>query len=272
MPHFRSLLLLLGAALFAACDSKVTSTTDQTRLDQVQTVVDCFPGLYTKVDALLDVADSWRLRTSSAVPDPAGLSVSQGGGGELNVTYAFNGCTMSMTIRAYDPAGAEQSIDASSASSLADKIDLIATALRNASPGGRPFLVGDWTLTGSKGGDAVSGSGTLTGIIGGSTNGNELEELRTTTATPAGGPPPAADSSVTEGACVLTFGTASLVTDASPTQQYPIGTIDLSLTGPLATVAATMTFDGSSIVRITIDGLPGRFDFDVDARTLTVVP
>lgn len=272
MPLLRRSPALLLAALFAGCDSKIESTTDQALLDKVQTIVDCFPGLYGKVDALLALADTWRMNSSSAIADPAGLTYSQGGSGQINATFVFNGCTLAMTIRFYDPAGVEQNLNLGSASTLADKIDLAATQLRNASPTGNPFMVGAWTLTGTKGGDPVNGSGALTGIIGGSTNGNELEELRTTTGTPAGGPPAVAASSITEGSCSLTFSTSGLVTDGSPTQQYPIGSLDISVVGTLATVEATVTFDDTAVIKVTIDGVPGRFDYDVENDTLTQVP
>lgn len=262
----------LLAAMFAACDSKITTQTDQALLDKIETVTDCFPGLYSKVDGLLELADSWRMNTNGSVPDPSGLTHSQGGGGEINASYTFNSCTLAMTIRFYSPTGAEQNIDLSSVTTLADKIDLAATTLRTNFPSGSPFLVGDWTLSGTKGGETVTGSGALTGIIGGSTNGNELEELRTTQATPAGGPPAVADSTITEGACSLTFGTTGLVTDSTPTQEYPIGTITMSLVGPLATVDVTITFDDTAVIQIRIDGVPGRFDFNVETNTLTQVP
>jgi len=267
--------LLLTAALFAACDSKIESNTNQALLDQIETVVECFPGLYSKVDGLLEFADSWRMNTNGSIPDPAGLTYSQGGSGEIVATFTgFEdvGCTLSMTIRFYDPAGAEQNLNLSSATTLADKIDLAATTLRNASPSGNPFLVGTWTLSGTKGGDPISGSGSLTGIIGGATNGNELEELRTTGATPAGGPPAFATSTINEANCSLTFSTTGLLTDSSPTQDNPIGTIDITIVRAPVTVDASITFDGTSVIQVRIDNVPGRFDFNVATRTLTQVP
>lgn len=270
MPLVRN-SLLVAAALFASCDSKITSRTDQGLLDQIQTVTDCFPGLFRKVDGLLELADSWRMNTNGSVPDPAGLSHSQGGSGEINATFDINSCTLAMTIRFYSPAGAEQNLDLTSVSTLADKIDLAATTLRNNFPSGNPFMVGDWTLAGTKSGQVVTGSGALTGIIGGSTNGNELEELRTTTATPAGGPPPGATSTIAEGPCTLTFRTDSLVTDSFPTQEYPIGVVTITIVDATSTVEATITFDNTAVIRITITGVPGRFDFNVETDTLTQV-
>lgn len=273
MPHRRSLLLL--AALFASCDSKIESNTNQTLLDQIDTVVDCFPGLYNKLDGLLEVADTWRMNASGAIADPAGLTYAQGGSGEITATFTgFEdaGCTLAMTIRFYDPSGVEQNLNLSSASTLADKIDLAATTLRNASPSGNPFLVGTWTLTGTKGGNAISGSGSLTGIIGAATGGNELEELRTTGATPAGGPPAVTPSTITEATCALTFSTTGLLTDSTPTQTNPIGTLDITITRGAVVVDASITCDGSSVIQVRIDNVPGRFDFNVDTKVLTQVP
>lgn len=267
--------LLLAALLLASCDSKIETNTDQALLDKIDTVVDCFPGLYDKVDGLLELADSWRMNTSGSIADPAGLSYSIGGSGEIVASFTgFEdaGCTLAMTIRFYDPSGVEQNLNLTSASTLADKIDLAATTLRNASPTGNPFLVAEWNLSGTKGGDAISGSGSLTGIIGAATGGNELEELRTTIATPAGGPPAVAASTITEATCSLAFTTSSLVTDSTPTQSNPIGTIDITITRGAVVVDASVTFDGSSTIQVRIDGTSGRFDYDVATKTLTQRP
>ena len=264
--------LLCAAALFAACDNKITSTLDADLQKRVDTVRNCFPGLYAKAQGLLDLANTWRMNASTSIPDPAGLVHSQQGDGSILATYTFGGSTLTltMTIRFYSAAGAQQNINLSGATTLADQIDLAATTLRNL-PGAPPFLVGAWTLAGA----GISGSGALTGIIGGSTNGNELQELRTTTATPVGGPPPNADSTITDNGppvCTLTFNTMSLVTDSFPTQAYPIGTITISIAGPEATVTATITFNDTAVAKIVVSGISGRFDFDVNTKTLTYVP
>lgn len=266
--------LMVATILLASCDSKITSRTDQNLLNKIQTVTDCFPGLYSKIDGLLDLADTWRMNRSGSAPALDGVlsTITVGGSGQLSFSYTFNSCTLAMTIRFFSPTGAEQNLNLTGASSLADKVDLAATTLRTNFPAGNPFMVGSWTISGTKGGDPVTGSGALTGIIGGSTNGNELEELRTTASTPSGGPPAVADSTISEGSCAMTFRVTSLVTDGSPTQQYPIGSIALSITDPQSTVAATITFDDTAVVRVTITGVPGRFDFNVETRTLTQVP
>jgi hypothetical protein len=266
-------LSLLGAALLCACESKITSeTVDPVLKGQLQTIAKCFPQLFAKGQDVLDLAETWRMNTNGSIPDPPG--VVHTGSGPIDVTYDVGGCTITMQIRFYSPAGAEQTGIADTATTLADKIDEAATELRNLFTSGQPFLVGDWTIAGVKGGDTFSGSGALTGIIGGSTNQNELEELRTTTASPSGGPPPNADNTLQEGACTLTFNTTSLRTDESPTQEYPIGTlnvtIDDSATAASPDVTATMQFDGSAVVRIAIDGVD-RFNYNVDTRALTAL-
>jgi hypothetical protein len=263
--------LLLSAFLFAACSTKVTSGGDPALQKQIQTIQDCFPDLFGKTKGLLDLAETWRLNTSGSIPDPAGLTHS--GAGPISVGFTSGTFAISMTIRFYSPAGAEQTGLPLTATSLADRLDEAATSLRNTFPAGNPFMVGDWTLTGG----GATGAGALTGIIGGSTNGNELEELRTTEATPAGGPPPIAASTVSEGACTLTFRTSSLVTDSFPAQQFPIGTLTITLDGDdpdsLVDTTATVTFDNTAVVKITIDGTTsGRFEFNVETRAFTVLP
>lgn len=272
MPSLRS-SLLLSALLFAACESKITSGGNEDLQQQIQTVTDCFPDLFAKTEALLNLAETWRMNTSGSIPDPAGLTHS--GSGPITATFAPTaaGFVISMTIRFYDPDGNEQTGLPLTATSLADRIDEAATSLRDDFPTGSPFLVGDWTLSGG----GATGSGALTGIIGGSTNGNELAELRTTTATPVSGPPPVAASEVNEGACALTFSTDSLVTDSFPLQEYPIGTVTVTIDGDdadaLAEVTATVTFDNTAVIRIDITGAAtGHFEFNVETRAFTALP
>jgi hypothetical protein len=265
----------LTTLLFAACDSKITSSVDPAIQEQLETMQDCFPGLFAKGLDLLAIAETWRLNTDGSIPDPDGLVHS--GNGPINVTYEVDDCTIAMTIRFYSPAGAEQQALPLTATSLADRIDEAATELRNQFGTGNPFLVGEWTITGTKGGSAFSGGGALTGILGGSTNANELEELRTTTATPAGGPPPIAVNTISEGACTLTVSTDSLVTDSFPTQEYPIGTMTATVDGDDADtdaeVTATLTFDNTAVVSIVLAGTTGgRFLYNLDTRTLTTAP
>ncbi len=268
--------LLLSALLFAGCDSKVTSGGNAALQKQVQTITDCFPGLFAKGHDLLDLAELWRLNTTGSVPDPA-APFQQNGTGPINVSHVVDGCTILMTIRFFSPTGVEQTGIADNSTTLADKIGEAATDLRAMFPVGKPFMVGDWSISGTKNNDTFAGSGAFTGIIGGSTNGNELEELRTTEATPAAGPPPIAVATITEGACTLTFTTSNLVTDSFPTQQYPIGAVTVTIDGDdadsLADVTATVTFDNTPVVQIAIVGAAaGKFEFNVETRALTSVP
>lgn len=272
MPRLFS-SLLLATALFAACDSKIESTTlDPVLQKKINAVANCFPQLFAKGQDLLDVADTWWNRSNGNPPDPTGLVHT--GTGPIDVTYDVDNCTITMQIKFYSPTGAEQT-GIGTGSSLSEKIDNAATSLRNsfgASP--EPFIVGEWTLTGTKDGALVSGSGALTGLIGGAANGNELEELRTTTATPAGGPPPNADSVVAETNCSLTFNTTGLLTDQRVGQEFPEGVVTIEIddddTADNPDVTATLTFDGSSVITIAIDGVD-RFTFEVITRTLTSI-
>jgi len=199
---------------------------------------------------------------------------SEAGGSIVDVTYVKDGATVTMTIRFYSPTGAQQTLTLPGSGSLQDVLDAAATELRTNFPGADPFLVGDWLISG--GGISASGEA-LTGILGGSTNGNELEELRTTatSSTVSGGLPATDSSTITDAGppvCALTFSVPGLRTDDSPTQEYPIGTITVSITGPDDTVTATLTFDGSSTIAIVVADVPGSFTFDVVSRTLSYVP
>lgn len=270
MTTARSLALLSLAAL-AACNSKVTSALDQDLQDKVNTVQDCFPSLYPHASDLLELTNSWRLNAGSSIPDPTGLTWSEQSGGSIDVTYVVRGTTISMTIVFYSPTGTAQDLNLTGATTLADAIDAAATELNTNFPSGDPFMVGDWTMSGG----GITGSGALTGIIGGTGGGNELEEIRTTSATVSGGPPAVAAgtiSSTGSPACTLTFETTGLITDQTPGQEYPEGTVTISVVGPDATVNGTMTFNATSTASVAIDTINGTFDLDLDAFTVTYVP
>lgn len=264
---------LLALALLAGCDVKVTTTVDAELLRKKETLEDCFPHLFDHLQHLFAVASTWRLQDGLPNQDPPGLSWVEQPDGSILVTYGF-ATIVQMTIRFYSPAGVLQNLSLPASGTLDAAIDLAATELDADFPGAdEPFMVGDWTLSGG----GMMGSGTLTGLIGGSTNGNELEELRTTapSSTVSGGPPATDSASIAEGGaapCALTFSTAGLLTDESRTQQYPIGTVTLTITAPEATVPATITFDGSAIARIVVDGVAGSFAFDIETRAVTYVP
>ena len=265
---------LLAAALLTGCDSKVTSTTDPEQQARFETLSDCFPNLYDKVEQLLDVVDAWRLASGSSIPNPSGLgSVTEQGDGSVTLSYSLGGTTLAMTIRFYSPTGVVQDLALSGFSSggdLNDLVDIAADELRTNFPSGDSFLVGSWTLSG---GD-IAGSGSVTGILGRVSSVDRLLEVRTTSDTPAGGPPPAASSTITDNGpplCAITFSTASLTIDDVAQQSYPNGTIDFTLLGPEATVTASVTFDRTSVAEITVTGVTGRFLFDIAQRELTYV-
>lgn len=266
---------LLAATLLTGCDSKVTSTTDPEQQARFETLSDCFPNLYDKVEQLLDVVDAWRLASGSSIPNPTGLgSVAEQGDGSVTLSYALGSTTLAMTIRFYSPTGVVQDLALSGFSSggdLNDLVDIAADELRANFPSGDSFLVGDWTLSGG----GIAGSGAVTGILGRDGSQDRLIEVRTTTDTPAGGPPPAATSTITDNGpplCAITFSTDGLALDDAALQTYPIGTIDFTLLGPEATVSASVTFNGTSVASITVTGVTGSFLFDIATRELTYVP
>jgi hypothetical protein len=274
MPLSRS-VPVLALALLAGCDSKVSSVVDSDLQQRVETLEDCFPHLYPRLEALLDIADTWRQQNDTPIPDPTGLTAtvgSEAGGTIVTVDYTVGATTINMVLRFYSPAGAQQTLTLNG-SSLDEIVDDAATDLRNLFPGQGPFVVGDYTISGG----GISGSDSLTGIIGGATNQNELEELRTTAAssTVTTGVPATDSATITDAgppACTITFSIPGLRTDDAPTQEYPIGVVELSLTGPQTTVAATVTFDGSATAVIDVDDVPGTFRFNVATRELTFVP
>ena len=99
--------------------------------------------------------------------------------------------------------------------------------------------------------------------------------LRTTTAVPAGGPPPNADGTVALAAaetCTLAFNTQSLRTDTGPDQQYPIGVVNATLTRGTVTVTATITFDDTAIATIVVTDVSGRFEYDLETNELAYRP
>ena len=274
MPSPRWLPFLAVAAL-GACGSKVTSTIDTDLQAKVNTLQDCFPNLYGWMQGLLEIADTWKLNHTGGVPDPTGLSWSLGSGGRIDATLTRGASTFAMQIRFYSPTGVEQDLGSAmtGATTLSDAIDAAATELRNTFGNSGNFLLGQWSISG--GGIAASGEG-LVGILGGTSH-NQLDELRTiaVTVTAPNGVPAVDPSTITDSGppvCSLTFTAASLVIDEDMDQQYPSGDIAVTVTGPEATVDATITFDKTSTAQIAIQGVNGTFAFDVVARTITFTP
>jgi hypothetical protein len=270
--------LLLTALLITGCSSKVTHSFDTDVQNRVMTVSDCLPKPLAVIKALIGFANLWRLNDGNDPADPAGLAWSEQANGTINYTITVTGFTLTGVISFYNASGALQNLNLSIVS-LSQAIDDAATQL--AAQGPNSFMVGTWQVN-DTGGPAESGSGAFTGFIGGSTNQNELEEIRTTTATPSGGPPPNATGSITvvDGGetCMLTFdtphapATVGVRTDEAPTQQYPIGTIHFALQGPLASVEADLVFDGTVIARLYVTGIGGHFDINLETLTVTAAP
>lgn len=268
-----SFVALAAFAVLGACDSKITSIIDTDLQNRVDAVQDCFPNLFARFEDVLEIADSWRTNSGAVIPDPTNLMWVEQMNGSIVVTYNINGTTIIMTIVFYDPNGNAQDLTLPSApaATLNEAIDAAATELRNLFPSGSPFMVGNWTISGGN----ISGTGALTGIIGGSTNGNELEDLRTTEVTPAGGPPAVAPCTITDSGppiCSLTITIPSLLTDQVPGQEYPEGVITLSIVGPNATVNGSITFNRTVNARIVIANITGAFIFNLATNAISYAP
>lgn len=255
---------LLALLALPACDSKITETVDQEKIDFIN---ECLPLHAPKLGALLDYVETWRLQDGAHTPSGA-LTWSPESDGRLTVSLVVGAFTIDSTISFYSPTGALQNLTLTG-STLAEAIDDAAGQLRTLFSTSNPFMVGAWTIAG----DGVTGSGAFTGIIGGTTNANELESISTTEATPAGGPPPNDDGSITvtgTDTCTLTFNTTGLSTDTEVGQEYPIGTIDFTLskaateTSPAVSVDAAMTFDGTATAK-----LGGLFTLNLDTFAVT---
>lgn len=278
MPMLRA-LSLASLLLVTACDSSVKSELLDPELQKrVNTFLDCFPELFARANSVLEIANTWRVGSSQPIPDPAGLTFtvgSDGGGTVVDVQFVVDGTTIAMQIRFYSPTGGQQTlIGLGGLSTLSAVIDEAANQLRDLFGASNPFMVGDYSISG--GGIAASNEA-ITGIIGGATNQNELEELRTTavSSTISGGLPATDPCTITETAppnCSLTFNIPGLLTDETPDQQYPIGEITVTLVGPDATLNAVITFDGTNIARIVATDVPGRFDLNLDTLQATYVP
>lgn len=264
-------LLAVTTLGLGSCDSKIESATNPELQAKIQVVVDCFPNLWAFVDGVVDIAGTWRMN-GGTTPDPAGLTKTVNGDGSITASLTVSGTTISMTIKFYGPDGAEQDLTSviTPPSSLGDKIDAAATELRDRFGSAEKFIHGVYSITG--GGVTATGEA-LTGIIGGALNQNELEEVRSTledvtTGIPAVDPTTIEDSGSSP-TCTLTFNIPSLVTDEEPGQEYPRGTVSLEIDDGTTTTMASIIFDKTSTARITIEGLVGGLDLNLDTLTLT---
>jgi hypothetical protein len=250
------------------------------KIKKLNTMNDCFPPTYEKADALFNIANSWRVN-SGAIFDPLGLHAVDNGNGSLRIDYDVDNlgtCIFGCDLWFFDELGNVFVPTFTTESTLNEFVSTAATQLfdNDADPldGVKPFMVGDWTVTGV----SVNGGGSLTGIIGGTANQNELESVSTSedSTTVAGGPPAHASCSVTltGGAtdCVLTFSTVDLETDTPRSLNYPFGVISGTLVGPEATVVFTITLNGTATAVIKVGGISGSFDFNLDTGDLNYNP
>ena len=270
-------LLLLPLTLFLGSCSEVEELLNTQ--ENIDTLVDCFPELYEKVDQILVIADTWRDNEMPAnPPNPAGLNATVSGG-VITVDYTIPSttCRVDMTIRFYSPTGAEQSLTITQ-DTLANMMDQAATELgTNLFPNMDPFMVGTWTWSDGSGG---TGSGAMTGIIGGVMNQNELERLISTESTPMGARPADSTGTITltttgGDLCTVVFNTVApthVETDTPASQNYPVGALQLVVTGPDATVTSTASMDGTVNATITTSALPGDFTLNLDTYSVTYNP
>lgn len=273
----RLLVPSLSLLALAGCSSDVTSTVDQDLQAKVETVTDCFPGQLEKLREIIDLAELWRQAETNNPPDPSELTWSFDGT-TITYTLTFSSFTINGTIQFFDPGGGPVAGLTLSNTSLSQAIDDAATQLRNRTPAStsRPYIVGDYTVSGtgvSSSGGTSSPAG-ITGFIAGSANQNELEELRSTegTAQATGGAPGVQDHVITttgSDTCVFTFRIPSLLTDESPTQEYPIGTITWSLDNQTDNVQLTgsLVFDGTVTTVLNVTDVAS---FSINLETLAI--
>jgi len=263
-----------------ACSSKVTSTLDPDLQAKVETVTDCIPPQMEKLKEVLELAKLWRQTDTNNPPDPSALNWSFDGT-TITYTLTFASFTINGVIQFFDPGGGPVAGLTLSNASLSQAIDDAATELRNRTPASssRPYIVADYTVSGasvSSAGGTSSPAG-LTGFIAGSANQNELEELRSTegTATATGGAPAVQDHVITTTGgknCVFTFRIPSLLTDESPTQEYPLGTITWSLANQTdnITLAGNLVFDGTVTAVLNVTDV-GSFRINIETLAVTSV-
>ncbi|MCR9244261.1 MAG: hypothetical protein NXI31_04460 [bacterium] len=282
------LLVLAGTS----CDSKVTSALDPDLQAKVELVTDCIPPHFRRLDAVVDFSNLWRQGdNTNNPPDPTGLEWNYNGTG-IDYCMDIGGVfQIAGVIQFYAPTGgAPETGFTLSTVSLSQAIDDAATELRNRHASGRPFMVGEWTIyegatcntngTVSGGTSFSTGATTnpcaFTGMIAGSANQNELEELAATEGVAAVGSPtpPVQDCNISTNVsgevCVFTFGFSQIFTDEEPGQEYPRGVITWSLTNQATsqTVSGTLTFNKTNIAVLDVTDV-GVFDINVDTLDVT---
>jgi hypothetical protein len=265
-------LLAVTTLGLGSCGSNLTSDTDNLAANKakVEAIVDCFPNLWRFVNGLVVITDTWKMNGGTE-PDPVGLATTVNGDGSLTVTLGVGTTTLSMDINFYGPSGARQDLSSvvTTPTTLGAKIDAAATELRTQFGAGEKFIHAVYSITG--GGISASGEA-ISALIGGSTGQNEIASLRTSLAAVTTGLPAVDSSVITDSssspACTLTFTIEDLATDAEPGQEYPSGTMTVTVFDGTTSVTTNVVFDQTKNARITVDGLTGGFDFDLEALTL----
>lgn len=98
MKNPLTLLATTSTLALGACSSSISDALDGTTQARINTIEDCFPDVWEKVDAIFEIAKTWRLNTTTNPPDPAGLSWVEQGDGSVQVTLAVATCTIEMNI------------------------------------------------------------------------------------------------------------------------------------------------------------------------------
>jgi hypothetical protein len=267
MNLLRPAFVLVALACGFGCRSEITETVDAERQAAVELLADCLPEQLDKLSALLQFAKLWRLADGENPSDAPGLVWSEQSNGTLAVAISPPGYTLAATISFYSPAGVRQNLDVT-AGSLAQAIEDAAEDLR-AGFSGSSFLVCEWVMSGP----TVAGSGAITAILAPVGQPNRLLELRSTTATPAGGPPPLAPGTIAltgSHACTLACQFTALQTDTSPSRDIPSGDVHFELVGASSSAAGQLRFRATDAVKITVVGLKGYFEIDLDTYEITV--
>lgn len=276
MRTLKTTVALSALLAFGSCsetEALANSSDLQARIDILN---ECFPELYEKLDFILQVAKTWNLNDNTNPPDPAGLVWMERPDGSLQVDWPFTAvCALDMQITFFNEGAVQQDIDLAGANSLSEVLDIAGNALATTAPP-RGFIVADWSLRDPANG--IAGAGSLTAIIGGTANGNELERIFTSlgssTSQGQGGPPVASVATIStfnaaNVLCVMRVDMPNLETDTDPTQQYPNGVITFTIsTGLLGTgaleVVATVTFDKTNMATVDVTDVPTSFTLNLD--------
>ena len=274
----------------AGCDSSVSSTRDADLQAKLELVIDCIPPHLQRLDELIDFSKLWRQAQTNNPADPSGLLWSYDNT-KIDYCIDIGAFQIAGLIQFYGPTGGSPVTGLTlSTVSLSQAIDDAATQLRTMFSSGRPFMVGEWTVyegaTCNAGGTVTGGTAmssgvtsspaALTGLIAGSANQNELEELESTEGIAAvgSGTPPVQtcniDTAVSGEVCRFAFSFDEILTDEEPGQEYPSGVITWSLTNQTSalSVSGTLTFNKSSTAVLEVSGV-GTFNVNLDTFAVT---